>query len=495
MKSKKVGLYLGTNSAGAVVVQGKDILSSATYKLSSMDDAKAGLMNEDIRWEALINKTLRDAGVEEEKVYVSLSDRDFIFRPLDMPMMKKKDIETSLNYEIEKYIPFKIGELEWDYEYVKAVKEKKVKLSFVGIQEDKLCRIRDILTSLKINVVTLEPACFSLLRIIKALKAFGKIKNFAVLDFTETESYLSFFQNGLLVFNRYINIPNLEGAVDFNKFIESISLSFQYFKREFKISNLDKFIIITDSSNQELISSLKGSGQVGIQFFSPCDLTNYENSTVENVKALGGVYRYIYTKSFKPVLKSSTGTEEAVDSTQEVPPLRVSLLVGLAGLGLFFLIILTTFQENMLFSKRKELKQKEDSIIIHSDLEGLNQKGIETLVKSKGGEVKILKKDFKALSRLSEFLETMGKKSVLPSRLWFSSLDLSKLKNQYSAKISGYIFRDDNYEEKRGIDEFIENLRKQEGINSKFLNIEVESSTRVKKGNFIVTEFTIRLQE
>ncbi|MCK5493664.1 MAG: pilus assembly protein PilM, partial [Candidatus Omnitrophica bacterium] len=298
MKSKKVGLYLGANSAGAVVVQGKDILSSATYKLSSMENVKVGLVNEDIRWEALINKTLRDAGAEEEKVYVSLSDRDFIFRALDMPMMRKKDIETSLNYEIEKYIPFKMSELEWDYKCVNVSKEKKAKLSFVGIKENNIRRVKDILASLKVNIVALEPACFSLLRVIKASsKAVSKIKNFAVLDFTDTESYLSFFQNGLLVFNRYISIPKVDNAVDYNKFIESISLSFQYFKREFKVSKLEKFVVITDSLNQGLITSLKGSGQLGVETFSPQDLTNFKNSTVENVKALGVVLRNVYTKS------------------------------------------------------------------------------------------------------------------------------------------------------------------------------------------------------
>jgi len=495
MKLKRVGLYLGTNSVGVVVVQGKDILSSATYKLSSMENVKGGLVNEDIRWEALINKTLRDAGAEEANVYVSLSDRDFIFRPLDMPMMSKKDIETSLNYEIEKYIPFKMAELEWDYECVNVAKEKKVKLSFVGIKANNIRRVKDILASLKVNIVALEPACFSLLRVVKASKAFSKIKNFAVLDFTDTESYLSFFKNGLLVFNRYINISTVDNAVDYNKFIESISLSFQYFKREFKISKLEKFVVITDSLNQGLITSLKGSGQVGVETFSPLDLTNFKNSTVENVKGLGVVLRNVYTKSFNPVLRTSVVITEGISGIKEAPPLKTGVLVGLVCLGVLFLLILTIFQENKILAKQKEFIQKKASNNIHIGLEDLKQKEIEALVKLKGEEIKSLKKNFKSLFRLSGFLEKIGTTKVLPSGLGFISLKLFELNNKYSGKIRGYIFRDNDYEEKRGIDEFVENLRNEEAIKSKFSNIEVESSTRVENKTFMVTEFVIRFQE
>ncbi|MCK5493763.1 MAG: hypothetical protein KAJ14_11700, partial [Candidatus Omnitrophica bacterium] len=141
-----------------------------------------------------------------------------------------------------------------------------------------------------------------------------------------------------------------------------------------------------------------------------------------------------------------------------------------------------------------EFIQKKASINIHIGLEDLKQKEIESLVKLKGKEIKSLKKDFKSLFRLFGFLEKIGTTKVLPSGLGFISLELSKVKNKCFGKIRGYIFRDNDYEEKRGIDEFVENLRNEEAIKSKFPNIEVESSTRVEKKTFMVTEFVIRFQ-
>ena len=143
-KGERVGLYLGVNSVGVMAIQGRNIISLANFELSSLEEAKIEALNEDIRWEALINKVLREVNAEGENVYVSLADRDFIFRSLEMPLMKRSDVATSLVYEIEKYIPFKIEELEWAYEYVRLPKERKINVSFVGIRENNLQRVRVI---------------------------------------------------------------------------------------------------------------------------------------------------------------------------------------------------------------------------------------------------------------------------------------------------------------------------------------------------------------
>jgi len=304
-KEKKVGLYLGINSVGAAVVQGKDILSLGRFEFSSLEEAGGEIKNEDIRWEALINKTLREVSSEAKNIYVSLADRDFIFRPLEMPSMKRKEIESSLVYEIEKYIPFKIEELVWDYDYANFPKERKIGLSFIGIKEDNFERIKSILSRLELKAAMIEPSCVSLARVVKSVKKFAQFKNFALLDFTQAEAYLTFFQQDLPVFNRYLVVPKKKDTLDLDNFIEAVNFSFQYFKREFKNYKLDKFIIVGDSNVDSLVPPLKEGLQVAIESVSSYDLTNRNNAQVENVKALGvvGLERSPY--KFRPFLRKT----------------------------------------------------------------------------------------------------------------------------------------------------------------------------------------------
>lgn len=60
MSKRQVGLYLGVKSVGVVVVERKKLVSLCELDLSSLEEeARLESLNEEIRWEALINKALR----------------------------------------------------------------------------------------------------------------------------------------------------------------------------------------------------------------------------------------------------------------------------------------------------------------------------------------------------------------------------------------------------------------------------------------------------
>ena len=220
--AKNIGLYLGANSVGVVAVENKKVVSLAKFALSSLEEeAKVESLCEDVKWEALINKALREVGADTKDVYVTLADKDFIFRSFPMPLMKKSEIESSVIYEIEKHIPFKINELRWDYSYSTVSKEKRVDTSFIGMKNDNFEKVKKILGNLELNPQVVEPACLSLVRAIKSDKKFASLKNFAVLDYTNSEAYLTFYYNDLPVFNRYLTVSKDQ---DVEKFVESVRM-------------------------------------------------------------------------------------------------------------------------------------------------------------------------------------------------------------------------------------------------------------------------------
>lgn len=495
MAEKRVGLYLSGDAVGAVVNQGQNILSLAKFGVSSLDEAGSGSLNEDIRWEALINKALREIGADTKKIYVSLSDRDFIFRPLELPLMRKKEIESSLIYEIEKYIPFKIDELEWDYGYSRLSKEKKVNVSFIGIRDKSLKRVVDILERLELKPMTIEPSSISLARTLKLSKAYSKLKNYALLDFGPNEAYLTFFQNDLPVFNRYLTVSKEGAAFDSEEFIESVNFSFQYFKREFKAYDLEKFIVISDSDTENLISPLHEGLQVEIETVSSYDLTSRNNAEVECVKALGVARTGASQYKFKPNLRKSEERLKSKKVLAEGAPLRTGLLAlviaGCIGITVFINIILG----NQLSEKRSNIKSEERRILVPDILKPLPWKERVEKVEEAEERLSKLKKVSRELTQFSPFFELLSERNILPSGLWLSEFNTYERMDAYEAKISGYVFRNDDYEEYAALDELIFNLRKSDAVSGIFKIIELESSTREKIGAFGVTKFTLRLHQ
>jgi len=494
-KEKKIGLYLGVNSVGAAIVQGKDIASLGRFEFSSLEEAKDKLMNENVRWEALINKTLREVSSDVKDIYISLADRDFIFRPLDMPSMKKKEIESSLAYEIEKYIPFKMEELAWDYDYVNFSRERKISLSFIGIKEGNFQRIKTVLSRLELEAVTIEPSCISLVRIIKSLKQFSQFKNFALLDFTQLEAYLTFFQQNLPVFNRYLVVPKKENILDLDNFIEAVNFSFQYFKREFKNYELEKFIIVGDSNIENLILPLKEGLQIDIIPVSPYDLTNRNNARVESVKALGVVCPERSSYKFRPNLRMTDERPLSSVASLTGVSLRVGLLSTWVGVGLIGSIFLSLILGNEILEKRSILKKKEESISALTPLGAFSWPERAIMVNAEEEKINYLKEVLSSFTRLSSFFKRLATEEILPHSLWLIDLNIQGQEEKYSGTLSGHVFRDNDYEERLRVDEFIANLGKDEIIESIFSKIELESSDRIEIEGFKVTRFVIILDE
>ncbi|MFH1519309.1 MAG: pilus assembly protein PilM [Candidatus Omnitrophota bacterium] len=495
MKQKKVGLYLGTNSVGAVMVQGKDLISLARFELSSVEESKREAANEEIRWEALINKTLRELGSEAKNIYLSVADRDFIFRPLDMPIMRKKEVESSLVYEIEKYIPFKIEELVWDYDCITFSKERKMGIAFVGIRETNFQRFESILSRLELRPVALEPCCLSLVRIIKSLKRFARLKDFALLDFAQSEAYLTFFQGDLPVFNRYLVVPKKENSLDLDEFIDAVNFSFQYFKREFRNYRLEKLIVIGDPDLERLTSPLKDGLHIEIDTMSPYDLTARNNARIENVKALGALDTIRSTYKFKPQLKK---TVEPLSSSPERPKevaLKVGLLSTLTGVGLIVVIVLSVMLANNIFNKKLSLKRKEESMSLPNILAELSWPEREDRTNLEEEHINSLRKLRTSLIRFSSFFEMLASTDALPYRLWLESLTINPRDEGYRAVLSGRIFRNDSYEERQGIDDLVASLRENATVRSIFSKIELDSLNRDQEDGFEFTVFSVNLEK
>lgn len=493
--AKTVGLYLGVNSLGVAVASGRTLVSLSEFAFSGSGDQE-GVADEDVRLEALINKAIRESGTDVEEVYLSLADRDFIFRSLEIPLMRKTEVESSLVYEVEKFIPFKITELEWTYADVRFPKEKKMGVSFIGIRESNLERIREILSRLGLKATFIEPSSLSLIRTLKSVRRFSKLDNFALLDLTEQESHLTFFQNDLPIFNRYLTIPKKAGSFDAAKFSESVDFSFQYFKREFRSYKLDKFILVSDIENQELIKLLSESLQIEVEVVSPADITGHNNARVESVKAFGAAVSEQTPSAFKSSFRKTKVSQEGemLEVVTEAPAFRVGLLAALLGVGLIANFFISVVMGNEVSLKAREVKNQEEAVAVPKELVGFSWDEYQGVVDKLAADLEKLQTIKSSFNNLSEMFKALSSRRVLPEGLWLEDFRIIHSDQKYAAAVSGCIFRDDDYKERLGLDDFIARLKSDYSIQRIFSNIQIDSSRRQKKKEFEVTCFSITLR-
>ena len=489
MAKKRVGIYLGLSSVGAVVTEGKKILAVSKYDLASVEEeARVENLNEEIRWQALINKILREIGSEEKDIYVSLADKDFIFRSLEMPMMNKKNIGPSLVYEIEKYIPFKISELMWDYSYIAYPKEKKLNVSFVGIKENNIFKVHEMFSHLNLNPIVIEPSSLSLIKTLQSAKKFLQTKNFAILDISQSEVYLTFFYQNLPVFNQYLVIPKKGDSFDIDKFVESVRFAYQYFKREFRYYELEKFIAISSSSEGNISSLLQEELQINIDTISPYDVVSMPNIDSETLKAYGAVSVESPYK-FRPLLKK---TEEYIEepTVSGDEPLRWWLFVALFGIGSAIIVAILVFFGNEISVMEYKIGQADKTIERPVPLKGLSWSKIEEMLQIKESRLAKLK-ELGSVPTISLSLDKIS--ALRPKGLWFESIDLDCRDKRYSISLVGYVFLGNASDESASIDSFVRNIKNDEAMKLNFSNVEIVSLERRALGEYMVTYFLLRL--
>ena len=228
---------------------------------------------------------------------------------------------------------------------------------------------------------------------------------------------------------------------------------------------------------------------------SPYDLTNHNNAQVENVKALGatGLERSLY--KFKPYLRKTEERLAPSGGFLTSATLKVGLLSSLVGIGLIGTIFLSLILGNNLAEKKFVLNKIEEDIAKLNALDEFTLQERATMVSKEEEQIRSLKNMLASLFRISPFFDRIATGDMFPGSLWLSELDINRQTEKYRAVVGGYIFRDNDYEERLGVDEFISNLREDKIVGSIFSKVELNSSNRHTMGDFQVTRFSIILNE
>ncbi len=493
MSKEVLGIYIGETFAAAVRLSGKKIVASSKCNVSSLEeDIEGGIIKRDVLWEALINKVLREVQGDATEAFVSLEDKEFIYRCFDMPLMNRKEIESAVKYEIEKYIPFKIEELSWSYDYTKIVKDKKINLSFVGIKKIALERYFSLFRGTNIKILNMEPAALGLMRIISFLKFKRKKANFILLDFSPSASYITFFYNNLPIFNRLLGSYDEKGKDAVGKMIDEVRISVQYFRREFKSYALNKLFIVGSRESEEMLSSIKKEIDIDSEVIVTDKILNMKGAGIEHLKAYGAA-----ASSFIPFrFKLSFIDRERGGSKKEIvaaaPNINYVFLGGLVLIGIVGCIFFYSILNNKLSLKSYEIKKEIEKMQLPPGAKEKNIDYFENSIHEKENKVNQLKSIFGEIKTIGPLLEAIPE--IIPNGMWFSGFSFENADKSMKLSITGHIFLGSKEEEARTLDDFISSLKENKNIRLYFSKVNIVSISRENVEGYDCLKFSVELE-
>jgi len=494
MSKEYLGIYIGESFVVCVRLEDKNLVAFTKLNISSLEeDVKEGVVKRDVLWEALINKVVREVGGgKNNEAFVSLEDKEFIYRCFDMPLMSKREVEASIKYEIEKYIPFSIEDLVWDYDYVKIPKDKKINLSFIGIKKITLERYLFLLKGANIRILNIEPSAVALMRVVRSLKIAKKINNFIILDFSPDASYITFFYNDLPIFNRFLGSYGKEKENAVDKIIDEVRISIQYFRREFRNYSLDKLFIIGDLDTQDILSSIKKEIDVDSLLVTTEDILNIKEANVGHLKAYAVATSFFLPARFKPTFYGEQKLSVEKIVTTELLAFNYVLLGAVILIGILGCFFFYALLDNNLSVKRYRIRKEVKKIVLPPRVKDKSIEEIKRYIKGKKSQMENLRNIFGKVKEITPFLDIMP--DIIPQGLWLEDFSLRKDKGRLSLSITGYVFLASKEEETKSLDNFIYSLRNNETIKSYFSQLEIISIKRKKVEGYDSLSFSVKLK-
>ena len=503
-----LGIYFGIKEIILVETSGKKIVNN--IRLPHPNLAIAELEEKvpaDIKLMAMLKDAFRTNRISAEEAYFCLSGQDLVIRTFEIPLIPQNELRGVVNFEAKKYIPFKLEELDYDFQVLFNKKDKTSLVLFVGIKKEVLANYVSIAKQLNLKIGMLEYSAFSILRFLK-LAGLSDAGVMATLCFdlnNEEEANFTVYENGFSLFSRDFVLTGEAGGFEQTvetdltqkkeKLNNEIKVSLDYYNRKFPEKTIKNISVLSD---KESYSDLK-------VIFAESAITF---KLVEAQKILGkGIdFSLSVIKSFAASLSKITPIKikinlinarikaaKVVAKAVKFPPFLAGLkldfkyiilgiIVCVAVLGYGLLRILP-MQKELIEAKNQRVKIA--SVVADDSLEALSELGSKYQKK-----IHTLENLIKNQTYLTYPLSSIPQ--ALPDGMWLETLSFVQNKSGgIELSLNGRVYLEDNDKEFDLVRVFIMNLKKDLEFSKYFKEISISSIDQKLVVEKTVTVFLI----
>lgn len=151
----------------------------------------------------------KEEGLEFRGVRTALKSSGMVIRILTFPQMKKNELVSMLQYEVEKYIPFKLNEVYFDFdilrENIPAGDSKKVEILLVAVKQGEIRELLEICQKAGIEISCIDVGAFAFANLLEFLSPELKTTPTGLLDIGTDTSTFGIILRGKPIFIRDIS--------------------------------------------------------------------------------------------------------------------------------------------------------------------------------------------------------------------------------------------------------------------------------------------------
>ena len=370
------GLYI---SAETICALGAQLIAGTTKVLgySEMEGHNDLLDPEAIKNQAFLDKlkmVLRNVKTSPKSVSMAVPSEGSIIRYFELPILPKKEEKSAVRFEAQKYIPFDIKDLYYDYESYPNPKRKKTGVVFFACKKQWVDPATQVLASLGIRLERVELVSQSVTRAFYHLYHSGKVRakeaeaaEILVMPINEKNADLILFKKSSVLMTRHLPLSRQPGALSWDTpfFISEIRISLDYFYENFKEEKVEKIhLAIASAENTKPLQEALQK-----EFSLPVENAQFPNILEQNrasTPAMAATYglalgRLLPEKGKRVNLHPSEGGQTQTlswnEEKKQLQDLAVKETLAVAGV----IFILSLLLSNFVAAKQADLRKTMDA--------------------------------------------------------------------------------------------------------------------------------------
>lgn len=213
-----LGVDIGSHSVKIVRLEaGKDNFKVLGFGIEKVADKN---------YRDALSRAMVKAGVSsDQSAVLSVSGQGVVSRYIELPLMNKSELESSMKFEIEKYVPFPLGEVSVDYAVVNEMREKaKMVVLIVAAKNELVARKCNIAKEVNLNLRGMDLDCLALANFASEIAGVGGEGNcYGIINIGKTVSNIDIMAGGIPYLSRDIFIGGDEMT---KKLAETLELEY-----------------------------------------------------------------------------------------------------------------------------------------------------------------------------------------------------------------------------------------------------------------------------
>lgn len=206
-----IGLDIGTNIIKAVQVSSDKnkyaLLAAGLIKTPPGVLTSTNIQDEHILSSA-INRLVHDMKVSTTEVSASLPSPRVVTRVIQIPLMSESELESSIQWEAEQYIPLPLSKVKLDYAIInKDDSSKKMEILMVAASTSLIEKYMRIITQAGLNPVSLETEILAITRTV--LVNFPTLSNVIIMSIGASSTEIALIHDHLLVYTKSFPIGGI----------------------------------------------------------------------------------------------------------------------------------------------------------------------------------------------------------------------------------------------------------------------------------------------